>query len=121
MTSPPSFVGPLLAYTLARLCLVAAVAGLLVVAGGPPLLAVFIGGLTPLPLWMLLLRSLGKQWDPGLTARGPVGPPARGRPEVRPGGGARGGEGGRGVVVDRGGGWHLWLTAANPESAEGDR
>ena len=68
MTSPPSFVGPLLAYTLARLCLVAAVAGLLVLAGVPLLLAVLIGVIAALPLSMLLLRGLRGQVDAGLTA-----------------------------------------------------
>jgi Protein of unknown function (DUF4229) len=68
MTSPPSFVGPLLAYTLARLCLVAAVAGVLVLAGVPLLLAVLIGVIAALPLSMLLLRGLRKQVEEGLTA-----------------------------------------------------
>ena len=68
MTSPPSFVGTLLAYTLARLCLVAAVAGLLVLAGVPLLLAVLIGVIAALPLSMLLLRGLRGQVDAGLTA-----------------------------------------------------
>ena len=68
MTSPPSFVGTLLAYTLARLCLVAAVAGLLVLAGVPLLLAVLIGVIAALPLSMLLLRGLRRQVDAGLTA-----------------------------------------------------
>ena len=68
MTSPPSFVGPLLAYSVARLCLVAAVAGLLVLAGVPLLLAVLIGVIAALPLSMLLLRGLRRQVDVGLTA-----------------------------------------------------
>ena len=68
MTSAPSLVGTLLAYTLARLCLVAAVAGLLVLAGVPLLLAVLIGVIAALPLSMLLLRGLRRRVDAGLAA-----------------------------------------------------
>jgi Protein of unknown function (DUF4229) len=68
MTSPASLVGTLVAYTLARLCLVAAVAGLLVLAGVPLLLAVLIAVIAALPLSMLLLRGLRKQVDAGVTA-----------------------------------------------------
>jgi Protein of unknown function (DUF4229) len=68
MTSPPSFVGTLVAYTLARLCLVAAVAGLLVLASVPLLLAVLIGVIAALPLSMLLLGGLRRQVDAGLAA-----------------------------------------------------
>ena len=68
MTSAPSLVGTLLAYTLARLCLVAAVAGLLVLAGVPLLLAVLIGVIVALPLAMLLLRGLRTRMDAGLAA-----------------------------------------------------
>jgi hypothetical protein len=63
MTSAPSLVGTLVAYTLARLCLVAAVAGLLVLAGVPLVLAVLIGVVAALPLSMLLLRGLRKRMD----------------------------------------------------------
>ena len=67
MTSAPSFVGPLVAYTLARLCLVAAVTGLLLLAGVPLVLAVLIGVVAALPLSMLLLRGLRKRMDAGLA------------------------------------------------------
>jgi hypothetical protein len=63
MTSAPSLVGTLVAYTLARLCLVAAVAGLLVLAGVPLILAILIGVVAALPLSMLLLRGLRKRMD----------------------------------------------------------
>ena len=70
MTSPPSLVGPLLAYTAARLLLVTAVAGLLVLAGVPLLLAALIGLIAALPLSAVLLRGLRKRMDAGLaTAR----------------------------------------------------
>ncbi len=68
MTSPPSLVGTLLAYTVARLVLVAAVAGLLVLAGVPLLLAVLIGVIAALPLSAVLLRGLRKRVDAGLAA-----------------------------------------------------
>ncbi len=68
MTSAPSLVGTLLAYTLARLCLVAAASGLLVLAGVPLLLAVLIGVIVALPLSMLLLRGLRTRMDAGLAA-----------------------------------------------------
>jgi hypothetical protein len=67
MTSAPSFVGTLVAYTLARLCLVAAVTGLLLLAGVPLVLAVLIGVVAALPLSMLLLRGLRKRMDAGLA------------------------------------------------------
>ena len=67
MTSAPSLVGPLVAYTLARLCLVGAVTGLLVLAGVPLVLAVLIGLVAALPLSMLLLRGLRKRMDAGLA------------------------------------------------------
>ena len=68
MTSAPSFVGTLVAYTLARLCLVAVVAGLLVLAGVPLVLAILIGVVAALPLSMLLLRGLRKRMDAGVAA-----------------------------------------------------
>jgi Protein of unknown function (DUF4229) len=67
MTSAPSLVGTLLAYTLARLGIVAAVAGLLVLAGVPLLLAVLIGVIAALPLSMLLLRGLRKRLDTAIA------------------------------------------------------
>jgi hypothetical protein len=68
MTSGSSLVGTLVAYTLARLCLVAAVAGLLVLAGVPLILAILIGVVAALPLSMLLLRGLRKRMDEGVAA-----------------------------------------------------
>ena len=68
MTSAPSLVGTLVAYTLARLALVAAVTGLLVLAGVPLLLALLIGVVAALPLSMLLLRGLRKRMDAGVAA-----------------------------------------------------
>ena len=67
MTSASSLVGPLVAYTLARLCLVGAVTGLLVLAGVPLVLAVLIGVVAALPLSMLLLRGLRKRMEAGLA------------------------------------------------------
>ena len=67
MTSAPSFVGTLVAYTLARLCLVVSVTGLLLLAGVPLVLAVLIGVVAALPLSMLLLRGLRKRMDAGLA------------------------------------------------------
>jgi Protein of unknown function (DUF4229) len=68
MTSGSSLVGTLVAYTLARLCLVAVVAGLLVLAGVPLILAILIGVVAALPLSMLLLRGLRKRMDEGVAA-----------------------------------------------------
>ena len=56
-----------MAYTLARLCIVAVVAGLLVLAGVPLVLAVLIGVVAALPLSMLLLRGLRKRMDAGVA------------------------------------------------------
>ena len=67
MTSGSSLVGTLVAYTLARLAIVVAVAGLLVLAGVPLLLALLIGVVAALPLSMLLLRGLRKRMDAGLA------------------------------------------------------
>jgi hypothetical protein len=68
MTSGSSLVGTLVAYTLARLGIVVAVAGLLVLAGVPLLLALLIGVVAALPLSMLLLRGLRKRVDAGVAA-----------------------------------------------------
>jgi hypothetical protein len=68
MTSGSSLVGTLVAYTLARLCLVAVVAGLLVLAGVPLVLAILIGVVAALPLSMLLLRGLRTRMDAGVAA-----------------------------------------------------
>jgi len=67
MTSGSSLVGTLVAYTLARLAIVVAVAGLLVLAGVPLLLALLIGVVAALPLSMLLLRGLRKRMDAGVA------------------------------------------------------
>jgi hypothetical protein len=68
MTSGSSLVGTLVAYTLARLAIVVAVAGLLVLAGVPLLLALLIGVVAALPLSMLLLRGLRRRMDAGVAA-----------------------------------------------------
>jgi len=68
MTSGSSLVGTLVAYTLARLAIVVAVAGLLVLAGVPLLLALLIGVVAAVPLSMLLLRGLRKRMDAGVAA-----------------------------------------------------
>jgi len=68
MTSGSSLVGTLVAYNLARLAIVVAVAGLLVLAGVPLLLALLIGVVAALPLSMLLLRGLRKRMDAGVAA-----------------------------------------------------
>jgi Protein of unknown function (DUF4229) len=68
MTSGSSLVGTLVAYTLARLAIVVAVAGLLVLAGVPLLLALLIGVIAALPLSMLLLRGLRRRVDAGVAA-----------------------------------------------------
>jgi hypothetical protein len=68
MTSGSSLVGTLVAYTLARLAIVVAVAGLLVLAGVPLLLALLIGVVAALPLSMLLLRGLRRRVDAGVAA-----------------------------------------------------
>ena len=89
MTSASSLVGTLVAYTLARLCLVAVVAGLLVLAGVPLVLAMLIGVVAALPLSMLLLRGLRKRMDARVDGgagaadgptRGAAGAAARRRP-----------------------------------------
>ena len=68
MPSAPSLVGPLLAYTAARLAIVAVVAGLLAAAGVPLLLATLIGLIAALPLSMLLLRGLRARLDVAVAA-----------------------------------------------------
>jgi hypothetical protein len=68
MTSAPGLVGPLLAYTAARLALVAVVAGLLAAAGVPLLLAALIGLIAALPLSMLLLSGLRARLDVAVAA-----------------------------------------------------
>jgi Protein of unknown function (DUF4229) len=68
MTTAPGLVGTLLAYTAARLGIVVAVAGLLVLAGVPLLLAALIGLIAAVPLSMLLLRGLRARLDVALAA-----------------------------------------------------
>ena len=70
-TSPPD-AGPSLAaviglYTLARLGLVAAVAGVLALAGVPLLIAVLVGLIVALPLSMVLFRGLRGRLDQALA------------------------------------------------------
>ncbi|HEY0814805.1 MAG TPA: DUF4229 domain-containing protein [Pseudonocardia sp.] len=67
MPSAPSLVGPLIAYTAARLAIVGVIAGLLVVAGVPLLLALLIGLIAALPLSMVLLRGLRGRLDTSLA------------------------------------------------------
>ena len=73
----PSLVGTLVAYTLARLGLVAVVAGLLVLAGVPLLLALLVGVIAALPLSMLLLRGLRERLDALSRRCGSGGRPQR--------------------------------------------
>jgi len=68
MTTAPGLVGTLLAYTAARLCIVVAVAGLLVLAGVPLLLAALIGLIAALPLSMLLLKGMRGRLDLAMAA-----------------------------------------------------
>jgi hypothetical protein len=67
MTSAPGLVGPLLAYAAARLGIVAVVAGLLLVAGVPLLLALLIGLVAALPLSMVLLRGQRGRLDASMA------------------------------------------------------
>jgi hypothetical protein len=67
MPPTPSLVGPLVAYTAARLGIVAVVAGLLLVAGVPLLLALLIGVIAALPLSTVLLRGLRGRLDASMA------------------------------------------------------
>ncbi|MBA3905119.1 MAG: DUF4229 domain-containing protein [Pseudonocardiales bacterium] len=67
MTSAPGLVGPFLAYSAARLAIVAVVAGLMVAAGVPLLLALLIGLVAALPLSMVLLRGLRGRVDASMA------------------------------------------------------
>jgi hypothetical protein len=72
VSAPPSDRRPSLAasiglYTLARLGLVAVVAGLLVLAGVPLLIAVMVGLIVALPLSMVLFRGLRGRLDAALA------------------------------------------------------
>lgn len=64
----PSLAPALLSYTAARLGLVAVVAGLLVVAGVPLLVAVLIALVVALPLSMVLLKGPRARLDAALAA-----------------------------------------------------
>jgi len=66
---PPSLAGTLGRYTLARAGLVAAVAGLLVLAGAPLAIAVLVGLVVTLPLSMVLFRGLRARMDAALAQR----------------------------------------------------
>jgi Protein of unknown function (DUF4229) len=74
MSSPtprePGLAVTVLLYALARLGLVAVVAGLLVIAGVPVLLAVLIGLVVALPLSMVLFKGLRMRLDAAVVAAG---------------------------------------------------
>lgn len=71
MTRPaPSLAPALLVYTAARLGLIAVVAGVLLVAGVPLLLALLIGLIVALPLSMVLLKGPRARLDAALAASG---------------------------------------------------
>lgn len=66
----PGLAVTVLLYVLARIGLVAVVAGVLVIAGVPLLLAVLIGLIVALPLSMVLFRGLRGRLDAALAATG---------------------------------------------------
>src|SRR5688572_22301701 len=68
-SAPPPLAGALALYTLARLALVGVVAGLLVLAGVPLVIAVLVGLIVALPLAMVLFRPLRARLDSALAAR----------------------------------------------------
>lgn len=68
MSSASGFAGLLVAYTAARLSIIAAVACLLVLAGVPLLVAVLIGVVAALPLALVLLRGLRGRLDVAMAA-----------------------------------------------------
>jgi hypothetical protein len=70
MSSPPGLARTVLLYVLARVGVVAVVAGLLVIAGVPVLLAVLIGLVVALPLSMVLFKGLRVQLDAAIAAAG---------------------------------------------------
>jgi UPF0716 family protein affecting phage T7 exclusion len=57
-------------YALARLALVAAIAGLLILAGTPGLVAVLVGLVVALPLSMFVFRGLRTRLDAALAEAG---------------------------------------------------
>jgi Protein of unknown function (DUF4229) len=66
----PGLAVTVLLYTLARLGLVAVVAGLLVIAGVPVLLSVLIGLIVALPLSMVLFKGLRVRLDAAIAVSG---------------------------------------------------
>jgi Protein of unknown function (DUF4229) len=74
MTSPtrrePGLAVTVLLYTVARLGVVAVVAGLLVIAGVPLVLALLIGLIVALPLSMVLFKGLRMRLDAAIAAAG---------------------------------------------------
>jgi hypothetical protein len=66
----PGLAATVLLYTLARLGLVAVVAGLLVIAGVPVLLALLIGLIVALPLSMVLFKGLRVRLDAAVAVSG---------------------------------------------------
>lgn len=68
-STPPPLAGALVLYTLARLALVGAVAGLLLLAGVPLVIALLVGLIVALPLAMVLFRPLRARLDAALIAR----------------------------------------------------
>jgi hypothetical protein len=64
----PGIAGALVLYTLARLALLAVVAGLLMLSGAPLLIAVLVGLIVALPLSMLLFRGLRARLDAAVGA-----------------------------------------------------
>ena len=74
MSSPtsrePGLAHTVLLYTLARLGLVAVVAGLLVIAGVPVLLSALIGLIVALPLSMVLFKGLRVRLDAAIAVSG---------------------------------------------------
>lgn len=65
---PPSLAAALVRYTGARAGVVGAVAGLLVLAGVPLIIAVLVGLVVALPLSAVLLRGLRARLDEALAA-----------------------------------------------------
>jgi hypothetical protein len=64
----PGVAGVLVLYGLARLVLLALIAGLLVLAGTPVLIALLVALIVALPLSMLLFRGLRARLDDALAA-----------------------------------------------------
>lgn len=92
---PPRLAGTLTLYSLARAGLVAVVAGLLLLAGVPLVIAVLVALVVALPLSMLLFRGLRARLDAALAARAEQRAQlrARLRGEAPPAGSTEAGEG----------------------------